>query len=79
MTKANNKIGIAEMHKDIQFIKERLTGNGEKGLFRKVDELTITVNKLKNYGHIKNWILGGAITVLSSIIGFLIGYKILGR
>jgi len=74
--KCNKEKELAEMRDGINFIKERLTGNGEKGMFRKVDELTVVVNKLKNYNHIKSWVLGGTITILVSIIGFLIGYKI---
>ena len=70
-----SKLNMIEMHSDIKFIKERLTGNGEKGLFRKVDELAVVVNKLRNYNHIKNYILGGTITIMSAVIGVLLGHK----
>jgi len=74
--KCNKEKELTEMGSDIKFIKSRLTGNGEKGMFRKVEELSVDVNKIKNYNHIKNWVLGSAITILSSIIGFLMGHQI---
>ena len=74
--KCNKEKELAEMGSDIKFIKTRLTGNGEKGMFRKVDEMQVTINKLKNYSHIKNWVFGGVITALTFIIGILLGIKI---
>lgn len=74
--KCNKEVEITQMSDNIKFIKNRLVGNGEKGLFRKFQELSDDVSTLKNYNHIKNWVLGGAITILSSIIGLLVGLKL---
>lgn len=74
--KCDKEKELAEMGSDIKFIKGRLVGNGEKGMFRLVNELRADMNTLKNYNHIKNWILGGAVAVLTGLIGILLGIKI---
>ena len=76
------KSNIATISEKIRNIERILIGNGTKGLLKKIDELYTEIipalkeelNRLKNYSHIKNWILGGTIAFLMSALSILITY-----
>ncbi len=68
------ELEIQKLKDDINYIKKSLAGNGEQGLMKTVRALRetvgniqITLVKLQSYNHLKNWILGGAVTVLFAI------------
>jgi len=63
---------IATIAQKLVSIEKNLFGNGVKGLVTKMEETVENVNKIKNYTHIRNWVLGGAVTVLASVCGFLL-------
>lgn len=70
---------LGEMVQKIRNIEKILLGNGTKGLLKKMEELTteiipdikITLERLRNYSHLKNWILGGVVAILLSVCAFL--------
>lgn len=70
---------IGEMGQKIKNIEKILIGNGTEGLLKKMDELTSkiipkidkTLERLRNYSHLKNWIMGGVISILLMICAFL--------
>ncbi len=78
------KVEIQKIKDDIGYIKKTLAGNGEKGLIKTVESLRevitniqIVLTKLQDYSHLKNWILGGAITLLLSAVSILVTYLFL--
>ncbi len=80
----NEKVELQKIKDDIQYIKKTITGNGEKGLIKTVELLRETIRniqmtlvKLQSYAHIKNWILGGAVSILAAICSSLATYLII--
>ncbi|KKM50798.1 hypothetical protein LCGC14_1555820 [marine sediment metagenome] len=56
---------------DLSYIKKTLAGNGEEGLIKQTQKQTEAIIKIQSYNHLKNWILGSAVTVLATICGSL--------
>lgn len=75
------KSNLATISEKVHNIERTIMGNGIKGLLRKYDELVTKVipkikediNTIKNYNHIKNWVLGGAITLLIGVLSYILG------
>lgn len=69
---------IATLSNDVKYLRKYLEGNGIKGLipeFRDFkEEINKNLNTLKNYNHLKNWIMGGVVTVLISLLSILLTY-----
>ena len=77
----SKEIEMQKMKDDIKYIKRSLAGNGEKGLMKTVESLKEVISniqmvlvKLESYNHLKNWILGGAITFLLAILTAVVTY-----
>ena len=76
-----NEVELQKIKDDIKYIKKTITGNGETGLIKTVELLRETIGniqttlvKLQSYAHFKNWILGGAVSILTAICGSLATY-----
>ena len=74
-------VEIQKIKDDIAYIKKTITGNGETGLMKTVESLRETIGniqivlvKIQGYNHLKNWILGSAVTILITACGSLITY-----
>ena len=74
-----SQVEIQKIKDDIAYIKKVVAGNGEKGLIKTVEllretigNIQIVLTKLEGNNHLKNWILGGMITILSGICGALL-------
>lgn len=81
MHKCNKEVELQKMQDDIKYIKRALAGNGEKGLMKTVESLKEVIAniqnvlvKLESYSHLKNWILGSAITFLLACLTALLTY-----
>ncbi len=86
MHKCNKEVELQKMQDDIKYIKKSLAGNGEQGLMKTVrllretvENIQIVLVKLQSYNHLKNWILGSAITFLLTACGSLITYLFLRK
>lgn len=55
---------IATIKEQIATVFHILNGNGEDGLLKKLDRLSDAMIKLESYNHIKQWVMGTAITLL---------------
>ncbi len=78
------EVELQKIKDDINYIKKTITGNGEKGLINIVGLLGETVGniqqtlvKLQSYAHLKNWILGGAVSILLAVCSSLATYLIM--
>lgn len=68
------EIELTRIQDDVNYIKKVLTGNGEEGLIKQMSRMSDCIIRMTSYNHIKNWIMGSAITVLVSIVAFFLGY-----
>ncbi len=80
------EVELQKIKDDINYIKKTIAGNGETGLIKTVISLRETIaniqivlTKLESYNHLKNWILGGAITFLLTVLGSLVTYLMLTK
>jgi len=67
--RCNKETEIAEIHSDIKWVRKSLEGNGVKGFFKKVDDLTEYVNKQRGWYKAVNFAVGSG--WLLTIIIFL--------
>lgn len=74
MTEAGCEAEFAVEKQKIKSIEKVLFGNGVDGLVKKVRTVEDAVIIMQSYDHIKTWILGTAVSVLSVMVGAMSSY-----
>ena len=58
----------------VKNLEKVLFGNGEDGITKRVGAIEDAIIVIKSYNHIKTWILGTAVAVMSIMIGSMATY-----
>ncbi len=74
MTKETRTAEFAAEKQKTKSLEKVIFGNGQNGLVKKIGTIEDEIIVIKSYNHIKTWILGGAVTILSSMVGSMAIY-----
>ena len=74
MTKKDCTGEFATEKQKMKNLEKVIFGNGDDGIVKKVGLIEDAIIVIKSYNHIKTWILGVAVTILSLMVGSMATY-----